>query len=217
MKGTVERKINRGSITVEASIIVPLVILSISAVIYMGLLLYQRSLIQSAAEAAVQAGAQAWVTGTDTIEASGPINADSKNFKLYRRIYDSEKDKRLEKIQDYALALSSRTELIPSFKSTAEAVLTDYAVYRKLEVRIYKHYRMPLGKLMKLFGGDDTVTISAKATSTINDPDEFIRTADLVIDIEKKLENKFPELKRIGDKTRETLNDMKDKLKKFVD
>ncbi len=70
---------------------------------------------------------------------------------------------------------------------------------------------------MKLFGGNDTVTISAKATSTINDPDEFIRTADLVIDIEKKLENKFPELKRIGDKTRETLNDMKDKLKKFVD
>ena len=217
MKGTVERKISRGSITVEASIIVPLVILSISAEIYMGLLLYQRSLKQSAAEAAVQAGAQAWVTGTDIIETSGPINADSKNFKLYRRLYDSEKDKRIEKIQDYALSLSSKTELIPPVKSTAEAVLTDYAVYRKLEVRIYKHYRMPLGKLMKLFGGDDTVTISAKATSTINDPDEFIRTADLVIDIEKKLENKFPELKRIGDKTRETLNDMKDKLKKFVD
>jgi hypothetical protein len=38
-----------------------------------------------------------------------------------------------------------------------------------------------------------------------------------VIDIEKKLEEKFPELKKIGDKTRETLNEIKDRLGDFVD
>lgn len=207
----------RGSITVEASIIVPLVILCISAVIYMGLLLYQRSLVQSAAEMAAEAGAAVWASGSEAIETSRPADPEFEDFKLYRRILDSDRDSRLNKIEQYALALSSQNEIVPAARTTAEATVIDYAVYRKLEVRIDKHYMMPLGKLVMIFGGKDTFTISVKAVSTINDPAEFIRTADLVIDIEKKLENKFPELKEIGDKTRETMNEIKDKLGNFMD
>lgn len=211
------RDIQKGSITAEASIIVPLVILSIAAVIYIGLLLYQRSLVQSAAEMAAEAGASAWASGTEAIRTSRPTDPGSDDFRLYRRIFDSDKEERLRKIEEYAVALSTRNEIVPSSGTAAEAAVLDYAVYRKLEVTVTKHYKMPLGKLVKLFGGSDSVAISVKAVSTINDPAELIRTADLVIDIEKKLEDRFPELKKIGDKTRETLNEIKDRLGDFVD
>ena len=228
MKGAVEgrgrkegcsedfRDAQKGSFTVEAAIIVPLVIFSLAAVIYMGLLLYQRSLVQSAAEMAANQGAAAWASGTEEIEMSRPTDPGTGKFKLYRRIYDSDKEQRLKIIEDYALALSSRNEIVPASGAVAEAEIID-AFNRKLEVRVDRYYKMPLGKLAKLFGGSDTVAIWVKAVSTINDPAEFIRTADMVIDIEKKLEEKFPELKKVGEKTRETLNDMKDRLGSFMD
>jgi hypothetical protein len=203
----------KGSITAEASIIVPLVILCLAAVIYIGLLLYERSLVQSAAETAAEAGAAAWASGTDAIGTSRP----AEEFELYRRIFDSGKEERLKKIEEYALALSSRNEIVPSSGSSAVAEIKDYAVYRKLEVTVEKDYKMPLGRFVMLFGGSDTITISVKAVSTINDPAEFIRTADLVIDAEKKLEERFPELKEISDKTRQAMNDLKDRLGKFMD
>ena len=211
------RDAQTGSITAEASIIIPLVILCIAAVIYIGLLMYQRSLIQSAAEMAAEAGAAAWASGTGAIVTSRPAHPESKDFRLYRRIFDSGRDQRLKRIEEYAMALSSQNEIVTSSGTAAEARVIDYAVYRKLEVTVIKHYKIPLGRLVMLFGGSDTVTISVKAVSTINDPAEFIRTADLVIDIEKKLESKFPELKKIGDKTREALNGIKDKLGDFMD
>ena len=207
----------KGSITVEASIIVPLVILSLAAVIYMGLLLYQRSLVQSAAEMAANQGAAAWASGTGEIATSRPTDPETKKIKLYRRIYDSDKEQRLKRIEEYALALSSRNEIVPASGAAAEAKIIDIAVSRKLEVRVERYYKMPLGRFVKLFGGSDTITISVKAVSVINEPAEFFRTADLVIDIEKKLEEKFPELKKIGEKTRETLNEMKNRLGGFVD
>lgn len=207
------RDTQKGSITAEASIIIPLVILSIAAVIYIGLLLYQKSLVQSAAEMAAEAGAAAWASGTEAIETSRP----EQDIKLYRRIFDSDRDERLEKIREYALDLCSRNEIVPSSGTSAEVSVIDYAVYRKLEVTINKEYKIPFGKVITIFGGKETVTISVRAVSTINDPAELIRTADLVIDIEKRLEKRFPELRKIGDKTREALNDIKDRLGNFMD
>ncbi len=206
----------RGSITMEASIIVPLVVLCITAAIYMGLLLYQRSLIQSAAVAAAEAGAAAWPSGTFELDNSKP-DMDSENYQLYRRIFDSGSARRLEEIEKYALSLSSRNDITAPIRTEAEAVVKDYAVYRKLEVSITKYYSMPLGKMVRIFGGSDNITINVKAVSTINEPVELIRSTDLIIDIEKRLEEKFPALKDLGDKTRDKMNELKGKLVEFVD
>ena len=69
---------------------------------------------------------------------------------------------------------------------------------------------------MRIFGGSDSVRITAKAAA-VNEPAELIRNADFIIDIEKKLEGKFPGLKKAGEKIRETMNDMKERLERFVD
>lgn len=208
---------DRGSITVEASIIVPLVILAIAAAIYIGLLLYQRALVQSAAEQAAEAGALAWATGTLELRSGKPMEGSFEKFELYRRLFDSEKQSRLECVEQYALAAAERHELVKAVNTSVDAVIKDYAVCRKLEVTISKEYSLPFGRFLKLFGGSDTIEMTVKAVSAIDEPAELIRTTDFIIDIEKKLEKQFPELKDIGDKTRNALNEIKGRLAEFME
>jgi len=207
----------KGSITVEACIIVPLVILSIVAAVYMGLLLYQRALVQSAAEDAAEAGASAWSYGTCNVVLVKPDKESFEEFKLYRRLFDSDKETRLKNIEEYALSMAQRHELIKPLESSAQAVMKDYAVYRKLEVKICKSYNLPFGKFMKIFGGSDTIEIELKAVCAIDEPVELIRTTDFIIDIEKKLENQFPQIKNLGEKSRTAINEIKGRLEQFMD
>lgn len=206
----------RGSITVEASIIVPVVILAIAAAIYIGLLLYQRSLVQSAAESAAEAGAMAWVSGTFELGTGKPMDGSFDDFALYRRIFDSDKKSRLESIEQYALDAAERHELVRAVNSSADAVVKDYVVCRKIEVTMQKEYKLPLGKFLKVFGGNDTIHMTVKAVSAMDEPTDLIRNTDFIIDIEKKLENRFPELKDMGDKTRNAMNELKEKLEQFI-
>ncbi len=208
---------DKGSISVEASIIVPLVILAVAAAIYVGLLLYQRALVQSAAEKAVEAGAAAWVCGTSELGTGKPMEGSFEEFALYRRLFDSEKQSRLESIEQYALAAAGRHELVKAVNTNVEAVIKDYVVCRKIEVTIRKEYSLPFGRFLKLFGGSDKIEMTVKAVSAMDEPVELIRTTDFIIDIEKKLENQFPELKDIGDKTRNALNEIKGRLEEFME
>jgi len=216
MRFTVEGRQNKGSFTVEASIIIPIVILSISAVIYIGLLLYQRTLVQSAAEMAAEAGADIWASGVSEISTGKPETESFDKIKLYRRLFDSDKESRLECIENYAAAMALRNELLHPTESIIDAVIKDYAVCRKLEVKITKRYSIPLGNFIKIFGGSETIEISVKATSAIDEPVELVRTTDFILDMEKKLENKYPEVKNLGEKTRNAMNSMKEKLDEFI-
>ena len=217
MKVIVEGRKNAGSITVEASIIIPVIVLCIAAVVYMGLLLQQKAAIQSAAESAAEAGALAWASGTDVPGAGKPTDEDIKEPGLYRRLFDSEKEKRLGDIEEYVLELAGRNELIKPIDTSVTAELKNYVVYKKLVVSVSKSYKNPLGGLFGLLGKSKTIDISAVAVSTVEEPAELIRTTDFILDIEKKLENKFPEIKDLADKTRSTMNEMKDKLSKFLE
>ncbi len=216
MRFSVEDRQNKGSITVEASIIVPIVILSITAVIFMGLLLYQRALIQSAADMAAEAGAAAWASGSCEIGIRKPHEDTFDKIQLYRRFFDGDNEERLECIENYALSIVSRTELLHPVNFAAEAVVKDYAVSRKLEVRIIKYYSLPIGNFLRIFGGSGTIAMHAEATASVDEPVEFIRTTDFILDIKKKLENNNPDIKDLGEKTRNTMNEVKGKIEKFI-
>jgi len=216
MNYSIKRRKIRGSFTVEASIIVPIMILSIAAVIYMGLLLYQRTIIQSAAETAAGDGAAAWSSGVGVIGTGKVSGGSFDKIKLYRRIYDSDNEKRLELIRNHAAALSERGELLNPVETDIHAEIKDYAVCRKLVVSISKSYNMPLGRVIKIFGGSGKIVIYVKASSTLNEPVELIRTTDFILDLENKLEENNPDVKNLGEKTRDTMNSIKDRLEKFL-
>jgi len=217
MQVIVEGRKSRGYITVEASIIVPVIILCIAAVVYMGLLLQQKAAIQSAAESAAEAGALAWSSGTDVSWAGKPSKDDFKKPEIYRRLFEGGKEKRLGDIEEYALELAAHNELIKPVDTSVTAELKDYVIYKKLVVSVRKSYKNPLGGLFGLFGKSKTIEITAMAVTTVDEPAELIRTTDFILDIEKKLENKFPGLKNLADKTRNTMDEMKNKLSQFME
>lgn len=217
MRFTVEGTKNRGSITVEASIVVPVIILSISAVIYIGLLLYQRALVQCAVGIASEAGADVWASGFSEISSGKPGKDSFKKVRLYRRIYDADQEEMLKCIEDYALAAASHNELLRAEETHVEAVMKNYVVCRKLEIRLIKKYKIPFGNFMKLFGGSGMIEISVKSTSSIDEPAELVRTTDFILDMEKKLENKYPAIKNLGEKTRNAMSSLKEKLDDFMD
>lgn len=217
MNHFVERRKIKGSFTVEASIIVPIMILSIAAVIYMGLLLYQRTIIQSAAETAAGDGAAAWPSGVGGIGTGKVSGSSFDKVKLYRRIYDSDKEKRLELIRNHAAALSVRGELLNPVETVIQAEIKDYAVCRKLVVSITKSYVLPVGGILRIFGGSGKIIINVKAASMLDEPVELIRTTDFILDLEKQLEENNPGIKNLGEKTRDTMNDLKAKMEKFLE
>lgn len=216
MKYAVTYGKKKGSITVEASIIVPIMILSIAAVIFMGLLLYQRTVIQSAAETAAGDGASAWTIGVSGI-GTGRMSAGSfDRIKLYRRIYDRNSETRLKMIESHAASLAERGELLKPTGTVVRAEIKDYAVCRKLIVHITKSYNLPLGRFMKVFGGSGSVKISVNGASMLDEPVELIRTTDFILDLEKELEENNPDIKNLGEKTRNTMNGLKGRLENFL-
>ncbi len=215
-RSTRQKRYCRGSITTEASIVVPVVILGISAAIYLGMLLYQRAMVQSAAEMAAEAGASVWASGVCEISTGKPNPDSFEAIKLYRRLLDSSKEERLETIESYALDRAARNELLHPVESAAEAVMKDHVLCRKLEVTVTKWYRLPLGKYVKIFGGSGLVKLQVKASSSIDEPVELVRTTDFILDLEKKLEAANPEVKNLGDRARAAINDLKSKLEQFL-
>jgi hypothetical protein len=212
----VEDRQNKGYITVEASIIVPVVILSILAVIYLGLLLYQRSLLQSAAGIASEMGASAWASGISELSTGRPYGDSFEKIKLYRRIFDASEQEKLTAIKEYAKSNVERNGILKPLETSVDTVIKNYAISRRLEVTISSSYRIPAGGLVKLFGGSGSITLKVKAVSSIDEPAELIRTTDFIIDLEKELENNNPGIKNLGQKTRGAMTELKDRLEQFL-
>ena len=208
---------NRGSITVEASIIVPFIILSIAALIYIGLVLYQRAQIRSAADMAAEAGATVWSdaeadTGTGRVEMS-----DIGSGSLYWRLADTGRDEKLNRITRYAERTLEKGRLLHAASSKVSVDIRDYVIYKKLEVSVENTYELPLGSLVRIFGASGRFSIKVESESVIDDPVELIRNVDFAIDLEKELEDRFPELKNLREKTRDTLSGVKGKINEFLD
>lgn len=207
----------RGYITVEASLIMPFVILSLAALIYMGLILYQRAQIQSVADMSAEAGAAAWRSpgaDTGTGRTAGP---GSENGGLYWRLADADRDEKLEKAARYAEKSLEKGRLLKPVNSNVEARIKDYLAYKKLELSVDNTYELPFGRLLRIFGASGDFRINVVSEAVIDDPVEFRRNVDFAADLEKELEDRFPGLKDMRGKTRDALTGVKGKINELFE
>jgi len=207
----------KGSFTVEASIVAPIVILSIIAVILIGLILYQRAVLQSTADKAVQAGAASWESlSSDTATGKTTIDELDDNG-LYWRLFEADREAKTAKLEKFAEELLVKKNILKPESSSVSVVIRDYTVYKRLELTIENFYRVPGSAVMRIFGSDGKLRLKVISFAVVDDPAELIRNTDFILDIEKELENKYPALKNLGDKTRGIFNKIKDGLEKFTD
>ncbi len=209
--------LEKGSITVEASIVVPIVVLSIICIILVGVILYQRSILQSVADKAVQAGAASWKSLSADSATGKPEMDELADSGLYWRLLEEDREEKTARLEKYAEALLEKRNILKPESSSVAAVIRNYAVYKRLELSIENSYILPGGTVMRLFGSDGKFKLKVTSFAVVDDPAELMRNTDLLVDIEKELENKYPGIKNLGEKTRGILNKMKDSLEKFTE
>lgn len=215
-------KDNRGSYTVEASIIVPAVILTMFALILISEFLYQKSCIQTIADKTAQRGAEIWnASSKDMIYGQIDLK-DMEDVNLYWRIWgmDNSVGKKSSKIQGYAGYLMKEVSILGepvNLEITADMV-EDYIVYKKIRVNVEAEYKNPFLSLLKIFGVGDKITIKAHSDAVINEPVEFIRTTDFASDVVIEIDNKVFEGKgsEVVKDVREGFSNIFTKLKDFL-
>lgn len=210
-------KDERGSFTVEASLIFPIIFLCIIAVIYICILLYQMVLIQTAADVSAERGAATWSNpekkiSSGMIEKSG-INAGG----LYWRLFDIHKEKKKSRLGNYLESHIGRYDILKGSYKVSEPDIIDYVVYKKLSLDIEGEYDIPAGTLLKAFGFRDCILLKVHSEAVINEPVEFIRNTDFIMDVEKEAEQKSEGAKKLGDSVRGIMKKMVDALAGFFD
>ena len=205
---------NRGSMAIEASLVVPVIILFIVSVMYIGLLLFQQAHMQACADDAAERGAAVWDDKEKNIEIGKVGIQDLGADGLYRRlIFD--KEPRIDKVMGYLQSKSAGYDLLPGGSKAMKVELKNYPVYKKLIVRIEGMYRLPLGNLLQIFGFSRDYVVKAESQAVVEDPAEFIRNVDFLMDLEKEVENNHPEIKDVGNKSRGIMAGIKDKINGF--
>lgn len=208
-------KSQKGSATVEAAILAPIVIMSIIAVIYIGILLCERCSIQAAADTASEAGSAGWRHFNSDAE-TGKMHIDEiKTDGLYWRIIDSRKKLKSEKAAESAYNYRYGQLVAKPENKLVSAEMIDYVIYKKLSVKLEQEYSVPVPGFFYVFGMTDKLTINTASASVVNDSAELIRNTDFIIDLEKELEKRNPAIKDIGDKTRSAIQKIKEKVNSF--
>lgn len=211
------KKSQKGSTTVEAALLTPVIILSIVALVYMGLILCERCSMQAAADYASEAGSAAW-KHTSAEEGTGKVYAaDLGNEALYWRIRDTNHDIKNKKSVAAAYYYKYSQMAVKSGSRETESDVSDCIVYKKLGVELEQQFHIPVPGFMSIFGLDSDLGLKVRSESTINEPAELIRNIDFAADVEKELEKRYPAVKELGDKTRDVLKQINDKIKDFSD
>ena len=201
----------KGSIVVEASLVFPIVFLAIIVIIYTCLLIYQKTYIQSLADMAAERGAAIWSNPAKEISSGRVSKEELKSGGLYWRIFDLKSPERIKNIEEYLKKKLNAYNVLGSFR-TVKVEIQDCIIYKKLVVSINDTYRIPVGKLLRIFGLEENYNVFVKSEAVINEPVEFIRNTDFTLDIEKELEEKYPDYGKAIESIRSVMSKVKEKI-----
>jgi len=211
---------SKGSTTIEAALIVPIIFLSIIALIYISVFLYEQAYVKSLADRAAERGTAIWKNPKSDMYLSLVKLKDFEDNDPYWRLGDTNETKKEKKIEEYIrknlgdysiLQTSDKKGPMNTTDIKFSAKLKNYIVYKKLVVTVKKKFKNPIGDLLSIFGMDTTVVISAESEALVNEPAEFIRSTDFTIDMGKRIDAATGNnLEKIMDK----VNSFRDRLSK---
>lgn len=137
------------------------------------------------------------------------FSQNGKDIKAYRYINNSS-SKINEKVTAEIKAIIENTRIQWRDLKVEDIQYSckNYFLYQEVTVTLEAHY--PMAKFFKIIGLDDGFDYTVTAKMTVNDPDEFIRNADLVVDTIVQIDNKC------GNKISESVSKVTDTFKKLA-
>ena len=136
------------------------------------------------------------------------------NIEAYRYLFGSGSDVKNDTEADVRKILEkTRIPWRTLDVSNIKCEIQNKFLYQFVKVSVTAEYPVPA--FFKLFGMDD-ISYTVSSTMTVNDPDEFIRNADLIVDLIAKLDQTFfgGKLASVGEKIGEVAVKIVDWFKK---
>lgn len=174
-------KNNKGSFTVEASLVFSVVFFMLAAFVYLFIIMYQYVNVQSIANEAATKGAYFYVNQTGDNYGSNKLN------EMYWRIYDTNKNKKIVGINNYVNKLLSKS-VFPA-ENNISSNLYNKILIKNLKIEILEEYSLPISNMFGIFGLSSVLSLKAVTNSPLDDNSEFIRNMDIVTDIRNCIKN----------------------------
>ena len=210
---------SKGSITVEAAIVIPTVFFSVLAVLYLSLLLYQQVHLQSLADRAAESEAAIWSSPSRDMYISRITQADMKERDPYWRFIDMKSQEKRSKIAGYTNLQINAMNVLKSIKTEiGTPELIDRIVYKKLRITIVQTYRIPGGGFLRAVGLSDEFTLKARSESVISEPAEFIRNTDFILEVGKELDQRTGgNVEKLGSSIKSVFSNLMIKFNKLAE
>ncbi len=193
---------SRGSLTVEAVLIVPIIIFVLFWLVNIAFVLYQYAALQSYANQGVEAAQSGWDNTSKEI-GSGRLE-DSKQLDdewLYWNVIDRDQGIKKRSLQQWVQKRLQKDRLMSLFtgrskqgKVTVEVETQSILSLRRgIEVRITDNRNTLFSPLRSLFGFALTNQVAVVSRGTLQDPAELIRNLDWGTELYSEYINEKPE------------------------
>ncbi|MDO4324703.1 MAG: pilus assembly protein [bacterium] len=187
----------QGMFTVEASIIFPVIFITILSILWMGMAHTQNIMAASAAMRAANRAASYWEytggsnpTVFQTVDsAENLVNANSfSNHDPYRYLFEGlETGQRVANTETYVKKLTGdMPKLVEEEKSLPRVEKTGGLLKKYVQVTVEKEYINPLAGIMKNMGFQDVdMNQEVVVRVPLNNPGEFVRNVSIIYDLYK--------------------------------
>jgi hypothetical protein len=189
----------RGSIAVEAAMIIPIVIIAIMIMLYIMLIIFQTCIMQTTANGIAERAALGYYHDKAIFVGGKTTKANIESLSIYRRWFSNSA---LEQ-GDFKAASLEKLQVSSVLKSKSSALdinQTGNVINRKIVVTLHSTYENPMGGMTALWGLGENIDIKVHAEAAIDDPVEFIRNTDFILEtalrvpVIKDFEGKWQEI-----------------------
>jgi len=190
-KNLKKRKYEKGSMTLETSIIFCAVFFCMIAVIYICLLIYHQTCNEALAERTSQKAASTWNNLYEDMFIKKLTTQELSENQLYDGLADAENEKKKLKTVKFIAFYHDPYKVLKSNDSEIETEVRNFIVYKKIKVRINEHYKVPAGKIFNIVGLNNLFGFSAESQSVVSKPAEFIGNTDFLIETGSEIDRKY--------------------------
>ncbi|NBH33144.1 pilus assembly protein [Clostridiaceae bacterium] len=217
-----------GVILVEASLYFPLVIFTVFAMIYFGMVKYQESILTfQVQKMAILGGREIAYPGYQVFSSDGTaassavdfsgekdFSPDMKNYysRHAEHLYQEWKfnyDEERHRLEDEWSGILRRRSFLTGIDTTIQVEIQNYVITRKITVKATYGLKSP--KLLKFIGVPADLTLKTYITQSAANPTELVRNMDLAVDLIDFLLERFG-VKDQVDSFLKKAEDIKDKI-----
>ncbi len=187
------KKAEDGYLTIELTIIFPVIFFSLLLILFMGMVLYQEVNLQSLAVRASERGSVVYSSRVSDMTTGIKTLSDFKIRDPYRnvpfmgggtkRAYTALVDRYVAERMGKRDILSGDEQNGGSYTS-----IEDYLIVKRIKVNIRSTYHTPIDVMARMFGQTGAFDVDTTAVSAVVDAPDLVRNVDIITDIVSQTE-----------------------------